>query len=55
MTVLQLADELKQSGWPNNRKLLILAARFYKGLETVRTLQLARLSSKEINLILYSR
>ncbi len=55
LTVLQLAQELQNSGWNKPRKTLILAARFYKGLETVETLQFARLKSSEINHILYMR
>jgi len=55
LTVIQLAHELKASGWNKPRKVLILAARFYKGLETVETLQLARLKNSEINHILYMR
>lgn len=55
LTVFELATELSLSGWPNNRKLLILAARFYKGLETVETLRLANLPARDINCIIYMR
>lgn len=55
LTVLQLADELKASGWDKPRKVLILAARFYRGLETTETLRLARLSPSDINWIVYAR
>lgn len=52
---LQLAKQLSQSGWEDRRKLLILAARFYRGLETVDTLQYANLSPSDINFIVYMR
>lgn len=55
MSVLQLAEELKASGWKKPRKVLILAARFYKGLESVESLQRARLSDADINYIVYMR
>jgi hypothetical protein len=56
MTVTEFATELKNSGWPDNKKLLILAARYYLGLETVETLKNnARLSENKINYILYNR
>jgi hypothetical protein len=56
MKVLELARELKNSGWPDNKKLLILAARYYLGLETIETLRInARLSENKVNYILYSR
>jgi len=54
LTVLQLANELKSSGWDKPRKVLILAARFYKGLETIETLQ-SCISDVDINYILYMR
>ena len=55
LTVLQLAQELKDSGWPKIDKVVILAARYYKGLETVETLQFAKLPAQYINMIVYSR
>lgn len=55
LTVLQLAEQLRQSGWTDNRKLLILAARFYYGLEDVDTLIYANLSPSDINYIVYMR
>lgn len=55
MTVLALANELRGSGWLNNRKVLILAARFYKGLETIETLIYAGLREEEIQYIISHR
>ena len=55
MKVLELAQQLKESGWNKPRKILILAARSYKGLETVETLINARVSISDINFIIYSR
>lgn len=55
MKVLQLAEELRLSGWNKDRKILILAARFYLNLETVETLQFARVSPADINFIMYMR
>jgi hypothetical protein len=55
MTVLQLANELKLSGWDKPEKVLILAARYYKGLESVETLKFANLTFGDINHILYWR
>lgn len=55
LTVRQLAQELCDSGWDKSKKVLILAARYYKGLETVETLQLARVSPADINYIIYMR
>lgn len=55
MGVLKLAEELRLSGWNKSRKILILAARYYLGLETVETLQFARVSPADINFIVYSR
>jgi hypothetical protein len=56
LSVMQLARELKASGWDKPRKTLILAARFYKGLETAESMHLSgRLASSEVNFILYWR
>ena len=55
MTVMRLAEELRLSGWNKSRKILILAARFYRGLETVETLEFAGVSHSDIHFILYSR
>ena len=55
LTVLKLAQELQNSGWDKPWKTLLLAARFYKGLETTETLKLANLKNSEINHILYMR
>ena len=38
MSAYELAGELLASGWPKSRKLAILAARYYKGLETLESL-----------------
>lgn len=55
LTVRQLAKELLESGWEDRPKLLILAARYYKGLETVDTLIYANLPPSDINFILHMR
>ncbi len=56
MKVRQLAKQLLNSGWEDDKKLLILAARYYLGLETVETLKInARLKEDKINQIVYSR
>lgn len=56
MKMWKLVKELANGGWPNDRKLLILAARYYLGLETVDTLRVnAKLSPNKINFILYNR
>jgi len=39
MSAYELAGELLAAGWPKSRKLVILAARFYKGLETLESLK----------------
>lgn len=55
LTVFELVDQLRGSGWSGSDKLLILAARFYKGLETVDTLIYCNLSPSDINYIVYMR
>lgn len=55
MSVLKLAAELKSSGWPDSRKLLILAARYYKGLESEETLRLAGLNAGLVRFVIESR
>jgi hypothetical protein len=51
MKVLELAVELRKSGWQKPMKILILAARYYKNLETEETLRLARVSKEDIEMI----
>jgi hypothetical protein len=53
MGVIELAGELLASGW-HGRKMTILAARYYKGLETRETL-LKYLTAEEVAFIMLAR
>ena len=55
MTVREHAEELKAAGWTESWKVRLLAARYYRGLETTETLQQAHLTAQEINHIIYMR